>query len=342
LAPIVWFSLYKYLADQSMMVRDPINLIGKEVYVRKNSAHYARLSNLSEEIGGDIKIIEDFEDVRQEELIQKVADGEIDYTIADENVGLVNATYFPNLDVKTPVSFSQKIAWAVRKNAPELQLAINKWLAYMKKRPEFNLIYKKYFEDHKGSLERLKSGQLLVKGGTISDYDDLIKRAADSVGCDWRLVASQMFQESRFDPRARSWAGARGLMQLMPATARSFGAKNSYDPEQNVMAASRYIKWLDNLWSSKILHETERVKFILASYNVGQGHVEDARNLAKKYGYDPNIWNQNVAVFILRKSNPKYFKDPVVKFGYCRGNEPVKYVKNIQSRYEEYQGFIDQ
>ena len=166
-----------------------------------------------------------------------------------------------------------------------------------------------------------------------------MKKYADEIGWDWRLLASQAFQESRFNPTARSWAGATGLLQLMPPTAREFGVKDMNDPEQNVAGAVRFITWLTNYWDDKIPDADERQKFILASYNTGHGHVEDARRLTMKYGDDPNVWG-DVAFWLLQKSKRQYYSDPVVKYGFCRGLEPVTYVSRILDRYDHYQQFV--
>jgi membrane-bound lytic murein transglycosylase F len=148
-----------------------------------------------------------------------------------------------------------------------------------------------------------------------------------------------MYQESRFKPQAQSWAGAQGLMQLMPPTARQFGVRDANDPEDNVRGAVKFIEWLTNYWDDIILDENERLKFILASYNTGHGHVEDARRLAEKYGDDPNLWEE-VAYWLLQKSKAEVYNDPVVKYGFARGLEPVLYVRHILDRYEHYRQFV--
>jgi membrane-bound lytic murein transglycosylase F len=155
---------------------------------------------------------------------------------------------------------------------------------------------------------------------------------------DWRLLAAQAFQESRFKPAARSWAGATGLLQLMPATAREYGVKNALDPEDNVRGAVKFLVWLTKYWN-KIPSEDERLKFILASYNTGAGHVEDAQRLTEKYGGDPQAWN-DVAYWLLQKSKVQYSTDPVVKYGFCRGIEPVTYVALILERFNHYKQFV--
>lgn len=322
------------------LIRNQVDLIGKQIHVRKRSAYIDRLYNLSDEIGGDIMILEEGDSLETEKLIKMVANGEINYTVADESVAMVNASYYPNIDVKTPISFPQQIAWAVRKNSDGFLTEINSWLSDIKKQPTHNVIFKKYFRNSRASLRRAKSDYSSFEGDKISIYDDKIKEASDSLGWDWLLLASQIFQESRFDPYAKSWAGAVGLMQLVPETGKRFGANNLYDPHQSIRAGVNFMKHLDRLWSKTIKDENERIKFVLASYNVGLGHVTDARDLAMKYGRDPLKWEDSVEYYLLMKSKPEFFRDPVVKSGYCRGEEPVNYVQDILTRFDQYKQLL--
>lgn len=326
---------------EAALIRNQVDLIGKEVHVRKSSSYADRLHNLSEEIGGDIIILEDEKDVETELMIKKVQSGEIAYTISDEDIALVNAAYYPDIDIKTPISFPQQIAWAVRKNAPELLKHINEWQAALKTTPTYNVIYRKYYKNPRASKSRLTGDFSSLSDGKLSPYDDLIKAAADSVGMDWRLLASQIYQESTFNPSAKSWAGAIGLMQLIPETGARFGANDLTDPNQSINAGIKYMKYLDRLWEKTIDNERERIKFVLASYNVGLGHIVDARELAKKYGADPTKWEGNVATYLQNKSKPKFFKDRVVKSGYCRCEEPINYVQEVLTRYDQYKQLVD-
>lgn len=337
--PDNWHRMKRHEIER-MLIRNVTDLIGKKVYVRKGSSYYHRLVHLSDEIGGDIDIVEVPGDVSTEELIAKVSRGEIDYTVADENLAQINATYYQNIDIETPISLPQRIAWAVRKNSPQLREAINRWLKRIKREPTFNVLYNKYHRNRRFFRQRVASEFSSLAGNKISPYDDLIKQEARKLGWDWRLLASQLYQESQFDPNARSWAGARGLMQVMPATARQMGLKRIHDPAENLAAGVRYLQWLQKRWE-EIPDSLDRIKFVLASYNVGLGHVEDARNLARKYGHDPNRW-EDVAEFLLKKSKKKYFNDEVVQYGYCRGEEPVNYVTEILERYEHYKTFIEE
>ena len=319
---------------EKTLIRNPIDLIGKEVYVRKGSAYTSRLKHLAEEIGGDILIVEDFEELETEALIEMVADGTIKYTVADEDVALVNARYYPNLDVRTAISFPQQIAWGVRKNSPQFLDTLNSWIGKMKMTNEYYALYDKYFKSTRKSRDMVQSDFFSKNSERISPYDSLIKVYAKKLNWDWHLLAAQISKESRFDPEAKSWVGAKGLMQVMPKTAKSYGIRNLYDPTQNLKAGIRHLLWLQEVWKD-IEDKSERAKFVLASYNVGQGHVQDAVRLTIKYGGNPNVWNE-VAEYLKLKSKKKYFNDSVVQFGYCRGDEPVDYVSDILYRFEHY------
>jgi len=325
---------------EKQLIRDPAELIGKTVFVRSNSAYVQRLINLSDEIGGDINIVEAEPELTTEDLIAQVAFGEIDYTISDDNIAHLNSVYYRNIDAETDISLSQRIAWAIRKDDREILSAVDNWLDSIKKTVDFAVIYKKYFTNRYAFKKRVTSKYFSNTGGGISKYDDLIKKYSKIVGWDWRLSASLVYQESQFDPNTKSWAGAVGLMQLMPNTAKQFGITNLKNPELNIKGGFKYLAYLDNLWKETITDSTERIKFVLASYNIGPGHITDARNLAEKYDANPNIWFDNVEVYLKLKSKPKYYNDKVVKRGYARGKETVKYVKEILERYEQYKQLI--
>ncbi len=322
----------------SSVIRNQLDLAGKTIYVQKNSSYATRLRNLSDEIGDSIIVIEVDDDV--EKLIKEVAKGEIKYTVCDENLAKVNQTFYPEIDINTAISFPQYLAWAVRKEgAKQLLDTLNNWLRSFKNTDKYTKIYNRYFENSKTGL-MVKRSMKFVGEGQLSPYDNLIRKYSDSLNWDWRLLASMIYQESGFYPKAVSWVGAFGLMQLMPSTAKYYGVSIKSPPEKNIEAGVQYLKWLEEIFEDKVRYREERIKFVLASYNVGLGHVLDARALAKKYGKDPEIWDDNVEEFILKKSDPKYYLDPVVRFGYCRGEETYNYVKNILERYNDYENII--
>jgi len=336
--PNNWKHLPKNKIDESL-IRNQLDLAGKLVYVQKGTSYAQRIKNLSDEIGDSIIIIEKG-DKEVEELIELVASGEIDYTVADENVALVNQIYYPNLDVSTEISFPQKMAWGVKKGDLKLKSEIDAWLKDFTKSRMYGLIYNKYFKNPR-SVRIVESDYYSNASGKVSRYDEYIKKYSKEIDWDWRLLASLIYQESRFNPNVKSWAGAYGLMQLMPTTANRFGVSKQSSPEKHIKAGVDFIKWLDKRFENRgITDDEEKIKFILASYNVGLGHILDARRLAEKNGKNPDKWENHVDEYILKKSNPKYYKDPVVKYGYCRGSETYNYVYEILDRYEHYKNII--
>lgn len=322
----------------SHLIRNPLDLAGKTIYIQKNTIFHSRLNNLSDEIGADINVIE-HPDATVEELITMVSKGEIDYTVCDEHIALVNKKYYHDIDVRTPISFPQHIAWAVKKGASGLLDTMNFWLEEFNKTRTSAFLYNKYFRNPR-TINYARSEYHSVTGGKISPYDPVIKKYSELIDWDWRLLASLIYQESRFYPEARSWAGAYGLMQLMPHNAQKYGIDSLSLPEEQIEAGVKFIKLLDKQFLDKIEDKSERTKFVLASYNAGIAHVYDARRLAEKYDKNPNLWNDNVDYFLRNKSKPEFYSDSVVKYGYCRGEEPYNFVYDILERYQHYKNVI--
>jgi len=335
--PVNWRVMTLDQIDASI-IRNQLDLAGKTVYVQSGSSYFQRLRTLQDEIGDSIHIVQ--VPVETEELVTLVAKGEIDYTVCDENVALVNRTYYPLLDVETPVSFPQNYAWGVRiSGSDELVESLNEWITVYKKTKSYALLYAKYFSNPR-SKRIINSDLYSLTSGKVSVWDDYFKDYGDTIGWDWRLLASLVYQESRFDPEAESWAGAYGLMQLMPSTGEFFGIDITRSPENNIRAGVKYLEWLEEVFRDKVPDENERIKFILGAYNVGPGHIIDARALALKNGRDPNKWDDNVAYYLLRKSDPEVYHDPVVEHGFCRGEEPLNYVTEVLARYDHYLNFV--
>lgn len=324
---------------QARLITRPAQLAGQTVTLPQQSPYTRTLIELSDEIAGDIHVVEIGGQMQDEGLAEKVAKGEVQFTVMQKNLADLKEAEFKNLRVRPIVSKSHSVAWAVRKNSPELMKVLNSWIEEKQNGSLFDKLYQKYFIDRRNYLERVESGFLTSTTGKLSAYDDLLKLHASNISWDWRLLASQAFQESRFKPEAHSWAGAVGLLQLMPRTAREFGVKNSLDPADNVQGAVKFLKWLDNFWLERVSNDAERLKFVLASYNCGAGHVRDAQRLTEKYGGNPQVWD-DVSYWLLQKSTQEYSMDPVVKFGFCRGLEPVNYVTHILDRFDRYKQFL--
>lgn len=189
-----------------------------------------------------------------------------------------------------------------------------------------------------GVTRRVYAPMINRQKGLISQWDHLFRKHAPTARLDWRLLAAQCYQESCFDPKARSWAGACGLMQIMPATAKQLGLAQAdiYHPEKNIAAAAKYMNQLMHEFRD-IPTQHDRLCFALASYNGGSFHVRDAMALAKKYGHSPQHWG-DVRQYILKLTDAKYYTDPVVKYGYMRGTETSAYVDRIIARWAEYGG----
>jgi len=336
--PDNWRSLPGYKIDRQV-ISNTLELINDTVWVRENTSYAQRLENLQQEIGAKIPIAHIEGNIPTDEIIRMVADGEIDRTVADYNIASINKTYYPALHINTRISFSQRIAWAVRQNSPELLKAINKWISKEKKSADYNVIYNKYFKNTKSYSGRFQSDFYSKNTNKISKYDDIIKENAKKIGWDWRFLCSQVYQESRFDPKAKSWAGAGGLIQLMPATAKEVGVSDSFNPKQNISGGVKYLHKMRNKFKA-VRDSIQRIKFTLAAFNCGAGHVFDAMRLAEKNGKNPNIWDENVEEYILKLTDKKYYLDAVVRYGFVRGTEPYNYVKDIFLRYEHYKQFI--
>lgn len=320
------------------LIKNEAELIGKEVSVIANSKYAKRLSNFNEELGGGI-IIKNVErdTVTVEDLIEMVSTGKIKYTLCDEYIAKLNKTYFRNIDISIPMSFDQRSSWAVRKDSPHLAQAINDWFEKNNNTPLYKSITKKYFELSKqpfdGEFENLKH----LPKGAVSPYDHLFRKHAEGTRYDWHLLAAISYHESRFQNNLTSWAGAAGIMGLMPRTARSLGLANEdrMNPDLSIGAAIELLDRLNKIFA-KADNATERQKLILAAYNAGNGHVNDAQNLARKYGANPYIWEGNVKKYLELKSYPEFYNDPVCKSGYFRSGETIKYVDAVLNTTERF------
>jgi membrane-bound lytic murein transglycosylase F len=322
------------------LIENTFELAEKDIYVERGTVFSENLSFLSNQLGEEINIIEDFKH-SMEELVVMVSEGKIDYTICDEHVALVNQTYFNNLNIDLRISPQQKLCWAVGLGQDSLLANVNGWLDGFTQSRKYALLDRKYFKNKKNT-HLVKPEYHSLHGGKVSPYDDLIKSYSEKLDWDWRLLAAIVYQESRFNPAAASWAGAQGLMQLMPRTAKRFGVEDRTNPEQSLSGGVQFLAWLEKQFAEEEMAQEERIKFVLASYNVGYGHVKDARALALKNGYDPNVWSENVDSFLLFKSKPEYYNDEVVKYGYCRGSQAYKFVNDIWERYDRYADLIEE
>lgn len=322
-------------SDKNSRITDVTQLVGKDIYVEKGSKYEHRLQNLNNELGGGINIHPiDRDTLITEDLIAMVSEGKIPLTIVDSDIARLNKTYYGDLDITLEVSFPQRASWAVSPDKPWLADSINMWVVEEKPKQTQAWLLKRYFELSKNepSIENYR-----FVGNRISPYDEIFKKYAAEIDWDWRLLAAQGYSESRFDTTVVSWAGARGIMQIMPGTARAFGleADRVANPEANIATAVKILKSLNKSLLKYVPDDEERKKFIIGAYNSGIAHVYDAIALAQKYGKNPQIWNDNVAEAILMKSKPEYYNDTVCKYGYFRGRQTVTYVSQVMNFYEK-------
>jgi membrane-bound lytic murein transglycosylase F len=307
-------------------------LRGRSVHAWKSSSHYQSLVKLIPEVGPfDIEPIP--EDMEYEEILDRVGSGEYPLAVVDS---LVLEAELPHRDdVAAAFSLSdgrpQPIAFALRRGNPRLQEFLDGFVSEIVGSLELNDARDRYFRRSRG-LDRAKARNA-PGGGRLSPYDEIFKAHSKRYGLDWRLMAAQAYQESLFDPDARSWAGARGLFQLLPSTGLELGVEDLDDPDAGIHAGIRYMH--------RILEQLEpriplkhRLRFALAAYNAGLGHLQDARRLAAEQGLDPDKWFGHTEKAMLLLSQPRYYQR--ARYGYVRGSETVGYVSAIQNRYDHY------
>ena len=324
---------------QKVLINNRSETGGITISISGENTYLNSIKNLEKEVGGKIHIDTLSGDYSADKMIQMVADGERDYTIANHRLAERHASYNASLVVNVPMTGKQPVSWAVRPNAPKLLKAVNQWIAREKAEKEYKVVYDKYFDISGKKNIRIKSDFYDLKNNQISEYDYLIKLGAKKIGWDWRLLAAQIYQESQFKPKARSSAGAGGLMQIMPKTADKLGVKNRNNPIESIIGGTTYLQQLYDDFED-IKDPVQRIKFTLASYNCGYYHVRDAQKLASHKGFNKNRWDYNVEIMILSLSFPQNHKKEFIKYGYVRGRETYNYVQRIFKRYAHYKEHI--
>lgn len=323
--------------ERAGRVRSVEDLDGMLVAVRRWSSEERLLHDLRDR-GVAVRVILLSPRVSTEEILDMVADGSVPAAIAGRHLVRATQKVREELHVALELAEEKPLRWAVRVNSPHLLEATDAFLQRHRRdvddrvvRSEFyNVLRKKYYSDTKLIRRRAGDPFRLARTGRISPYDDLFQDVGRTVGLDWRLLASLAYQESRFDPEQESWAGAVGLMQILPRTA-GVGIVELLDPATNVQLGARHLRGLHDAYDYMEPHQ--RIRFALAAYNCGRGHLDDARALAVQAGDDPNHWD-DVAEHLLRLSKPEVYRN--TRYGYVRGTETVGYVRGIMRRYEAF------
>ncbi len=330
----------------TMYVSKVPELLNRKVYVEEGSRYAQRVEHLAEQLGGRIDFQYPADSLASaEELIDLVAKHSIDYALVDEHLALLAKTYYPNVDVSLKVAFPQKLKWICNRERKGLAIALDQWADSLTNVEDYKNIYRKYFiqereEDFLNRAERYdwRGEYDHIHDGRLSPYDEIFRKEAKRLGWPWQILASIAYQESNFKARIIGWSGARGLMGIMPRTGRIFGANKAelLDPQIAVRVSVDCLLATQKMFRS-IKNPEERIKFTLAGYNAGGAHVQDAQRLAKKYdGGIDSLWDNHVERFILLKRKARYYKDPVCKYGYLRGQETFNYVREVMARYKLY------
>jgi membrane-bound lytic murein transglycosylase F len=309
------------------VVESPQELAGKTVHVARGSAPHELLRELKAQ-GVDVTI-RDHERASADQLIQRVARAEIDYTVAQSNVALLSRRYYPNAVVQTALHGSLLLGWAVDPAAADLRATIDDFFLKAAESGRLNDIYEKYHWNI-GDFDYLALSTFHERLKTrLPRFRPLFQEAAGKNGFDWRLVAAQAYRESHFDPSARGPNGALGIMQINPETARRLKIAAPLDPAANIRGGTGYLKYLYDLYDQA--GEEDRVLLALAAYNCGPGHLQDARRLAEKKGLDPNRWDSLAATLPLLRLRQHYRR---AEHGFCRGDITVAYVRHVLTYYD--------
>jgi len=297
-------------------IKDPMQLAHKKIAVWKNSSYYHRIKYLEQEIGEPIEVQALDGHFTPEELLAKVANKEIDYTVVDNHIAVANAFVYSHLDHHLRLSIKQQIAFGIRKNNPKLKESMDAWIKTFRKTPHFRFLKKKYFDGkeltHLTYTDYLNSG-----GGKLSSYDKLFKKEAKKYNMEWHIIGAIVQQESNFTPYIKGKGGAFGLMQFMPGTGKRYGVHAASSPESQIKAGMKKIVADFKLWNS-IPDYQQRIKFVFATYNAGHSPIEKAQKRAIENGLNPLVWDNNVESVLLKR----------------KGKRVASYVKEVYHRYQ--------
>jgi membrane-bound lytic murein transglycosylase F len=311
--------------------------------VRAHSSYAARIGQLISQ-GYDIKVEYVPEDMETEIILDQIAKGKLRASVVDENIGKAALHFHENLVLAMPISEQQPIAWAVRKNSRKLRKSLNAFLKKQYRVKEdriigselYNILYSRYYEDPKHLRKVRRTFKEKKKSVSLSVYDDIIKREAERAGFDWRLIASIIFQESRFNPHVFNWNLGVGLMQIVPRFVPDVLPEELIIPEVNIREGCRLLK---KIYSSlDYLENEDRIAFTLATYNAGVGHIGDARRLAIDSMRDPNKWKDSVVRMLPRLTQKRFYEN--ARYGFCRGDAVVRYVNDILNRFKLFRKVI--
>lgn len=307
------------------------------IHARKTSSYWETAQSLQKQVENlSIAAVDDT--LETETIIAQVAEGAYDLTIADSHIVDIELTYRDDIQSLMPLGEKKSQSWALKQGHNQLLQQVDRFIKKHYRGLFYNVTYNKYFKNQ-SRLDMHRTDYVIQKkSGEISPYDSTVKKYAEQYNFDWRLMVAQMHRESRFNPKAKSFAGAQGLFQVMPRTAKELGVVNIEDPEDGIRAGIRYMNWVRERMQKNDIPDDQIIWFTLACYNAGTGHVRDAIRLAKQKGWKSDVWFGHVEKAMLLLSQRKYAAK--ARYGYVRGEEPVHYVRSIKHSYESYKNVI--
>ena len=269
---------------------------------------------------------QEHENVTSHELLYRVSRGQVDYTVADSNEVLLTRRYYPQIRIAFTLDDVDEIGWAMRHSYDaSLQEATADFIRRTREDGRLAKLEERHY-GHAGQLNQFDGRNFFAHiKQRLPQYMDIYHEAAEEVGLDWRLLAAIGYQESLWDPDAVSPTGVRGIMMLTLRTASELGV-NRLDPEQSIRGGARYMRNMKSLLPDSI-QEPDRTWMALAAYNVGLGHLEDARKITRDQDGNPDLW-MDVRERLPLLSDPDWYRQ--TRYGRARGNEPVVYVENIR------------
>ncbi|MBU1194444.1 MAG: membrane-bound lytic murein transglycosylase MltF [Proteobacteria bacterium] len=300
----------------------------RTLHVRRGTSYHSRIRTLIKS-GIDLNYVL-HNNIPTLELIRMVNDKELKFTVSDSNIAFLSQRYYPDIRVGIPLQGKESLAWAARKDDSEMLKTINQFILYAMQTGKLTQLTDKYYANIENSdLFDIKLFQQRIRT-RLPQFKDTIIKESEKYGFDWRLVAAVVYQESHFNPMAKSFTNVLGLMQVTTVTADEMGIENRLNPEQSIQAGIGYLdKMMKNF--EHFDNEYEKTVFALASYNIGYGHITDAMKIARNKGLDDTKWQNLVKVLPLLSKSDYYEK---TKYGYARGWEPVIYVEKIMTYFD--------
>jgi len=303
-------------------------LVGVKIQVASNSSYVDRLNSLKKE--HPQLSWQEVDEVSTEDLLWRVWMKKTDCTLSDSNITEINRRYFPELVVRFDINQPESLVWYFPATHNLLKEDVSSWMKKYLPSDAFAQLIERYtgflesydYVDNRKFIRKVKK--------VLPRYAKMFETTAEKYNLDWQLLAAQAYQESHWKPRAKSPTGVRGMMMLTLPTARELGVKSRLDPVQSIEGGAKYLSKLHKRLPDEV-SEPDRTWFALAAYNVGMGHLWDARKLARMQGLNPDLWKDIKTVFPLMTRKQYYLK---LKYGYARGHEPVRYVQRIRNYYD--------